>query len=78
MESNGKSINKKGEKIEYKTGPAVFGDIGTNAQHSFYQLLHQGTDVIPLEMIGFKYSQYDQDLNVLKTTSQEKKNLFPF
>ncbi|MFA6118880.1 MAG: glucose-6-phosphate isomerase [Parachlamydiales bacterium] len=78
MESNGKSVNKSGVKVTYKTGPAIFGDIGTNAQHSFYQLLHQGTDIIPIEMIGFKYSQYNQDLKVQQTTSQEKllANLF--
>lgn len=53
MESNGKSTNKKGEQLKYKTSPIVFGEVGTNAQHSFFQLLHQGTDVIPVDFIGF-------------------------
>ena len=47
MESNGKSVNRFGEKIDYVTGPVIFGEPGTNGQHSFYQLLHQGTDIIP-------------------------------
>ena len=57
MESNGKSVNRFGEKIDYVTGPVIFGEPGTNGQHSFYQLLHQGTDIIPLQFIGFKNSQ---------------------
>ncbi|MFW5796818.1 MAG: glucose-6-phosphate isomerase, partial [Alkalispirochaeta sp.] len=48
MESNGKQVNRDGEPVAYPTGPVVFGEPGTNGQHSFYQLLHQGTDVIPL------------------------------
>ncbi len=78
MESNGKQINKKCDFVSYKTGPIVFGDIGTNAQHSFFQLLYQGTDIIPTEFIGYKYCQYNQDLEVKNTTSQEKllANLF--
>ncbi len=79
MESNGKSIDQDGCFIkEYKTGPIIFGDIGTNAQHSFYQHLHQGTDIVPIEFIGFKNSQYDKDIIVKDTSSQEKllSNLF--
>lgn len=78
MESNGKSINKDCDFVSYKTGPIVFGDIGTNAQHSFFQLLHQGTDIIPIEFIGYKKCQYDQDLVIKETTSQQKllSNLF--
>jgi glucose-6-phosphate isomerase len=78
MESNGKQINKNCDFVTYKTGPIVFGDIGTNAQHSLFQFFHQGTDIIPVEFIGYKYSQYDQDLEVKKTTSQQKllSNLF--
>ncbi|NGX52728.1 MAG: Glucose-6-phosphate isomerase [Candidatus Anoxychlamydiales bacterium] len=72
MESNGKSIDKNCEKLTYKSGPIIFGDIGTNAQHSFFQLLHQGTDIISLEFIGFKKSQYQKDLKVKETLSQEK------
>ncbi|MBN2048818.1 MAG: glucose-6-phosphate isomerase [Spirochaetales bacterium] len=57
MESNGKQVNRRGEPVSYPTGPVVFGEPGTNGQHSFYQLLHQGTDIIPLQFIGFKESQ---------------------
>ena len=54
MESNGKSVNRFGEPVNYKTGPAIFGEPGTNGQHSFYQLLHQGSDIVPLQFIGFR------------------------
>ena len=54
MESNGKSVNRFGEPLNYVTGPVIFGEPGTNGQHSFYQLLHQGTDIVPLQFVGFK------------------------
>jgi len=78
MESNGKSITKSGLPLTYKTSAVIFGDIGTNAQHSFFQFLHQGTDIVPIEFIGFKESQYNQDIKVKNTFSQEKllSNLF--
>ena len=57
MESNGKSVNRFGEPVDYVTGPVIFGEPGTNGQHSFYQLLHQGTDIVPLQFVGFKNSQ---------------------
>ena len=72
MESNGKSVNRRGEAITYPTGPVIFGEPGTNGQHSFYQLLHQGSDVVPLQFIGFSESQLHQDLEVEGSTSQEK------
>lgn len=72
MESNGKHLNKNGQYLEYSTGEVIWGEPGTNAQHSFYQLIHQGTDIIPLEFIGYKESQYDEDLLYEGTTSQEK------
>ncbi len=53
MESNGKYIDKNSLKIDYKTGPIVWGTIGTNSQHSFFQLIHQGTQVIPVDFIAF-------------------------
>jgi glucose-6-phosphate isomerase len=53
MESNGKSVNAKGKKIDYPTGQVIWGEAGTNSQHSFFQLLHQGTEVIPVDFIGF-------------------------
>ncbi|MGD1822940.1 MAG: glucose-6-phosphate isomerase [Pleomorphochaeta sp.] len=74
MESNGKHVNRFGEDINYSTGPVILGEPGTNGQHSFYQLLHQGTDIIPLQFIGFKKSQFEKDIVVDKSTSQEKLN----
>jgi glucose-6-phosphate isomerase len=53
MESNGKTINFEGDRVNYETGPIIWGDIGTNGQHSFYQLIHQGTKFIPCDFIGF-------------------------
>lgn len=51
MESNGKQVNIRGESVPYATGPIVWGQVGTNGQHAFYQLLHQGTHVIPVDFI---------------------------
>ena len=62
MESNGKSVNRFGEPVDYPTGPVIFGEPGTNGQHSFYQLLHQGTDIVPLQFVGFKNSQIGTDV----------------
>ncbi len=53
MESNGKHVTLSGEKVEYQTGPIFWGEPGTNGQHSFYQLIHQGTKLIPCDFIGF-------------------------
>jgi len=53
MESNGKSVDRNGEKIAYNTGPVIWGEPGTNGQHAFYQLIHQGTNIIPSDFIGF-------------------------
>jgi len=72
MESNGKSVNRDGEAINYKTGPVIFGEPGTNGQHSFYQLLHQGTSIIPLQFVGFKKSQLENDVVIENSTSQKK------
>ncbi len=72
MESNGKSVNRFGEPIDYVTGPIIFGEPGTNGQHSFYQLLHQGTDVIPLQFIGFRENQAGVDVDIQGSTSQKK------
>jgi glucose-6-phosphate isomerase len=78
MESNGKQIDKKGKACDFATGPVIWGEPGTNGQHSFYQFIHQGTDIVPLEFIGFKKSQYPHDIQIQGTTSQEKllSNLF--
>lgn len=53
MESNGKTINFEGRRVDYGTGPIIWGESGTNGQHSFYQLIHQGTKFIPCDFIGF-------------------------
>lgn len=53
MESNGKYIDRDGNKIDYQTGPIIWGEPGTNGQHAFYQLIHQGTKLIPADFIGF-------------------------
>lgn len=74
MESNGKHVNRFGEKCEYPTGPVIFGEPGTNGQHSFYQLLHQGTDIVPLQFIGFKETQYKKDIITAGSYSQTKLN----
>ncbi|HEX2582679.1 MAG TPA: glucose-6-phosphate isomerase [Chlamydiales bacterium] len=78
MESNGKRIDQRGQPVDFSTGPIIWGEPGTNGQHSFYQLIHQGTDPIPLEFIGFKKGQYGMDLEIQNTMSQEKllANLF--
>ena len=72
MESNGKSVNRFGEPVNYATGPVIFGEPGTNGQHSFYQLLHQGTDIVPLQFVGFKASQMGSDVLIQGSTSQQK------
>lgn len=72
MESNGKSVNRFGEPVNYVTGPVIFGEPGTNGQHSFYQLLHQGTDITPLQFVGFKNSQMGVDVVIQGSTSQQK------
>ena len=74
MESNGKRVNRDGVPVSYETGPAVFGEPGTNGQHSFFQLLHQGTDVIPLQFVGFTESQLCDDIRVEDSESQVKLN----
>ncbi len=72
MESNGKSVNRFGEEIDYQTGPIIFGEPGTNGQHSFYQLLHQGTGIVPLQFVGFKNNQMENDVVIEGSTSQQK------
>jgi glucose-6-phosphate isomerase len=72
MESNGKQVNRDGAPVTYQTGPLVFGEPGTNGQHSFYQLLHQGTTVVPLQFIGFRHDQCDADLDFDGSSSQSK------
>jgi glucose-6-phosphate isomerase len=56
MESNGKYVGLDGRRVEHQTGPIIWGQPGTNGQHAFYQLLHQGTKLIPADFIGFSQS----------------------
>ncbi|MEU9668197.1 glucose-6-phosphate isomerase, partial [Streptomyces bobili] len=53
MESNGKSVDRGGRPVQWQTGPVVWGTPGTNGQHAYYQLIHQGTRLIPADFIGF-------------------------
>ncbi|WP_424003292.1 glucose-6-phosphate isomerase [Maribacter sp. IgM3_T14_3] len=62
MESNGKSVDRAGNKVGYETGTIIWGEPGTNSQHAFFQLIHQGTKLIPTDFIGFKHSLHgDKD-----------------
>jgi len=72
MESNGKSVQRNGESVKLKSGPIIWGEPGTNGQHAFYQLLHQGTENVAVEFIGFRRSQYGKDMTIQSTTSQQK------
>jgi glucose-6-phosphate isomerase len=56
MESNGKHVTMSGDRVDYQTGAIYWGEPGTNGQHSFYQLLHQGTSIVPVDFIGFARS----------------------
>lgn len=78
MESNGKHVDKAGHFVTFQTGPIIWGEPGTNGQHSFFQSLHQGTTIVPLIMLGFRESQYRDDFNYKGTMCQEKllSNLF--
>ncbi len=59
MESNGKSVNRAGEPLDYATSPVLFGSAGTVGQHSYYQMLHQGTDCVPADFIGVVKNDFD-------------------
>ncbi len=62
MESNGKSVDRSGKPVNYQTGTIIWGEPGTNSQHAFFQLIHQGTKVIPTDFIGYKKSLHgDED-----------------
>ncbi|MBP9852808.1 MAG: glucose-6-phosphate isomerase [Patescibacteria group bacterium] len=61
MESNGKSVTKNGRRVDYTTGPIIWGEPGTNGQHAFYQLLHQGTSLVPVDFIAFVESLHNPD-----------------
>lgn len=79
MESNGKSVSQKdGSFIDWQTAPVLWGTVGTEGQHSYYQAIHQGTQVVPVEFVGFLESQFGLDDEIEGTTNQEKllANLF--
>lgn len=61
MESNGKSVTREGQPVEYSTGPIIWGEPGTNGQHAFYQLIHQGTHIVPCDFIAFAKTLNDPD-----------------
>ena len=61
MESNGKSVDRTGQNIAYQTGNIIWGNTGTNSQHAFFQLIHQGTKLIPCDFIGFKNPLYKEN-----------------
>ena len=61
MESNGKNTSKDSMEVKYSTGPILWGDVGTNGQHSFFQLIHQGTKIIPCDFIGFVNSNNEKE-----------------
>jgi glucose-6-phosphate isomerase len=69
MESNGKCIDRNGQKVTYQTGPLIWGEPGTNGQHAFFQLMHQGTRFIPADFIAFAQSHYDMGDHHLKLLS---------
>jgi glucose-6-phosphate isomerase len=76
MESNGKSVDLKGQRIGHDTGPIVWGEPGTNGQHAFYQLIHQGTRIVPVDFIGFARAHHDlqehQDLLFANLVAQSE------
>jgi glucose-6-phosphate isomerase len=74
MESNGKRVDRQGKDVQVPSGPAVFGEPGTNGQHSFFQLLHQSTDIIPLQFIGFRKNQTGFDPEFEGSTARRKLN----
>ncbi len=72
MESNGKSVQRNGSSVQLKSGPVIWGEPGTNGQHAFYQLLHQGTEDVSIEFIGFRRSQRGKDQEIQGTNSHQK------
>ncbi|MFA5097388.1 MAG: glucose-6-phosphate isomerase [Candidatus Margulisiibacteriota bacterium] len=78
MESNGKSVDIEGKELGFDTGEVVFGEPGTNGQHSFYQLIHQGTQVIPCDFIGFVKPQYEVGVSSLTEVSHHEELMTNF
>ena len=65
MESNGKSVDKQGERIDYTTSNVIWGEAGTDSQHSFFQCLHQGTDIVPIDFIGYRVENKNKHDEIL-------------
>ncbi|MFH1577379.1 MAG: glucose-6-phosphate isomerase [Candidatus Margulisiibacteriota bacterium] len=78
MESNGKQVLINGQDVDFETGEVVFGEPGTNGQHSFYQLIHQGTQVIPADFIGFVRPQYELGADTAETVSHHRELMTNF
>lgn len=77
MESNGKNVTKDGQPLDYMTSPLIFGETGTNGQHSFYQLLHQGTQIIPADFIvPFQNSEFNQHQALLFANALSQSKVF--
>jgi glucose-6-phosphate isomerase len=76
MESNGKSVDRDGQPVRWQTGPVVWGTPGTNGQHAYYQLIHQGTKVIPADLIGFARPVADLQSGLLAQHDLLMANLF--
>jgi glucose-6-phosphate isomerase len=71
MESNGKSVDANGKPVAVSTSPVVWGEAGTNGQHAFFQMLHQGTDVIPVEFVAVKTPTYDAGIGLPMDTASQ-------
>jgi len=78
MESNGKCVDIEGNPVNYDTGEVIFGEPGTNGQHSFYQLLHQGKQIIPCDFIGFVEPSYDDVCNKINKVSHHEELMTNF
>ncbi|MFC5723002.1 glucose-6-phosphate isomerase [Streptomyces gamaensis] len=76
MESNGKSVTRDGERVNWQTGPVVWGTPGTNGQHAYYQLIHQGTELIPADLIGFARPVADLEPGLVAQHDLLMANLF--
>lgn len=76
MESNGKSVDREGQEVAWQTGPVVWGTPGTNGQHAYYQLLHQGTKMIPADLIGFARPVRDLEPGLVAQHDLLMANLF--
>jgi len=77
MESNGKSVNEQGGDLQMRSGPVIWGGVGTNVQHSFFQLIHQGTDVVPLLFLGVRqHAGHDWEIDGTTLSQKLNSNLF--